>query len=94
MLITRGDSIICYDLNVCYNIGNPVRKKVMSFRKALKSTCKCIIIKYLQYCSVKKKYLEFNYHVGWNNHNVIGNSIMEASHVWKLAELSYGKSAP
>lgn len=89
MLITRGDPIICYEPNVCYNIRNPVRGKVMSFRKAQKSTCKCIIITHLQYCSVKKKkYLEFNYHVGWNNHNVIGNSITEAGHVWKLAELS------
>lgn len=43
---------------------------------------------------LRKKYLEFNYHWGWNSHNVIANSIIEASHVWKLAELSYGKSAP
>lgn len=27
----------------------------MSFRKALKSTCKCIIITHLQYCGVKKE---------------------------------------
>lgn len=55
VLISRWNPVICYEENVCYNIENPVRRKVMSFRKALKSTCKCIIITHLQYCGVKKK---------------------------------------